>query len=73
MNWVAWKRPVVVGPSSPESDIEGQTARELSDDMSALLYNLDSTITLRASGNQIRVSMEPVLRDTECSEAYMAI
>jgi hypothetical protein len=49
VNWAVWKRPVVVWPSSCEFDICERSytpARELSDDISALLYNLDNTMTL---------------------------
>ena len=49
MNWGVLKRRDVVWLSSGESDIVGRSytpARELRDAMSALLYNLDNTITL---------------------------
>ena len=55
VNWEALKRPDVVLLSSLESDILGCSftpARELSDAMSALLYNLDNTITLKAKEDQ---------------------
>ena len=49
MNWAASKRVVLV--SSRDSDTY-TPARELSDAMSALLYNLDNTITLRTKPDQ---------------------
>ncbi len=55
VNWAVWRRPVVAWLSSRESNAAWRSykpTRELSDDMSALLYNLDNTITLQAKPGQ---------------------
>jgi hypothetical protein len=69
VNWTVLRYPSVSSPRDLDAGNRSYTpVRELSDAMSALLYNFDNTIALRP---EIKVSREALTRNDEKEGAHM--